>query len=83
MNYLDKRIIMFHHLDLIKTLLLNRRVKSKQGGVKVHIYHHTTVDIASGTQILINRGVLSINKSWNKKGSLFPFLFYVGQGGAI
>lgn len=66
---------MFHHLDLIKTLSLNRIVNKPKGAKsKVRIFRHTTLDVASDATIFVNSGNLSINKSWNKKGNLFPFL---------
>lgn len=75
---------MFQHLDIIKTFLLVRRIiKLKGTKSKIRVYRHTTLDIASNAKITVNKGNLSINKNWNTKGSLFPFLLYVGESGEI
>lgn len=75
---------MIHHLDIVKTLLLFGKIRRPKGmKSKVRVYCHTTLDIASDAIISINKGNLSINKSWNSKGSSFPFLLYVGGGGEL
>lgn len=75
---------MINHIDILKTFLLNRKIRKPQGKKwKVRVFRHASIDVASNAVVFLNNGNLSINKSWNSKGSSFPFLLYIGQGGSI
>ena len=72
-------------IDVIKSYLLSKKCGKNLNGkkTKVRVFRNTILDIASDATIFVNNGNLSLNKSWSKKGNLFPFLFYVGQGGTV
>lgn len=70
-----------NRISLFKTAMLLLRTYRRNGLHKrIQVFQHTTIDIDTNAKITIDSGKLSINRSWNRKGSYIPFLFYMGSG---
>ena len=66
-------------LSLLKTIILWRHLTStsyKRLCLRVH--KHTTLDIDKSAKIILQKGILSINKSWIPEGDNFRFLLHMG-----